>query len=256
MTYPATGSGGTDFYEFLWSHYDYACTEATLPPVLSISTCVRMKQIVRSLVHIPLEYELTYVFLEVARCKKWTKVACLDQYDAISCGAAAEWCQVEIDMPFLDTGAHINAFLSDSHLRKQLGVDSHPSIPKNYSGVSWDVKAAFDLSQDFYHTSNAYVAALLERGIRALIYVGTYDWLCNWIGIERWMLDLEWTGRDGFREGELRDWYVSAGKAAGKSRTFGGLTFATIDAAGHMAPYDKPEESLELVKRWLAGEEL
>ncbi|KAK1217826.1 hypothetical protein PQX77_019499 [Marasmius sp. AFHP31] len=260
LTHATTGNGGTDFWEFLWSHYDFACTEATLPPVLSISTCVRMKQI-------------------VARCKKWTKAACVDQYDVISCGAAAEWCQIEIDMPYLDTGLnpydysrkcegeyvdtlcypitkHINAYLSDPHLRKQLGVDSHPSIPKNYSGVSWDVKAAFDLSQDFYHTSNAYVAALLERGIRALIYVGTYDWVCNYIGIERWMLDLEWMGRDGFREGDLREWYISAGKVAGKSRTFGGLTYATIDAAGHMAPYDKPEESLELVNRWLAGEAL
>ena len=101
--------------------------------------------------------------------------------------------------------------------------------------MSWKVKADFDLNQDFYHTSNAYVAALLERGVPALIYVGTYDWVCNWIGIERWMLDLEWTGQDGFRRAELKDWVMPASEeAAGKSRSFGGLTYATIHAAGHM----------------------
>ncbi len=26
-----------------------------------------------------------------------------------------------------------------------------------------------------------YLAALLERGIRALIYVGDTDWICNWV---------------------------------------------------------------------------
>jgi len=33
------------------------------------------------------------------------------------------------------------------------------------------------------------------------------------------------------------------------------LTFATIEGAGHMVPYDKPKESLELVQRWLTGKD-
>ncbi|KAL0567898.1 hypothetical protein V5O48_014094 [Marasmius crinis-equi] len=253
------GNGMTDYYEMLWAYHDFACTEATLAPVLSIETCVQMKRIVE-------------------RCKKWTKEACLDQYDEINCGAAAGWCGDQIQIPFFATGLnpydysqecdgkledtlcypvtkHIGAYLSIPKVREELGVDSHPSIPANFSGISWDVSAAFASTQDEFHVSTEYVAALLERGVRALIYVGTYDWICNWVGNERWTLGLEWSGREGFRKEKLREWVID-GKVAGKTRSFGKLTFATVDAAGHMVPYDKPKESLELVNRWMASKSL
>ncbi|KAL0569103.1 hypothetical protein V5O48_012864, partial [Marasmius crinis-equi] len=72
------GNGMPDFFEALWAQYDLACNKAA---VLSISTCVRMKRIVE-------------------RCKRWTRKACLDQYDAVDCGAAAFWCADEIQGPF------------------------------------------------------------------------------------------------------------------------------------------------------------
>jgi len=85
-------------------------------------------------------------------------------------------------------------------------------------------------------------------------------------------LDLEWTKHDEFSSRPLREWIVD-GKAAGMTRSAGGLTFATIEGAGHMVrfflltfmgdsltlpqvPYDKPKESLELVNRWLSGKDL
>ncbi len=46
-------------------------------------------------------------------------------------------------------------------------------------------------------------------------------------------LGLEWTGQDAYRSEHLREWLVD-GEVAGKVRTGGGLTFATIDGAGHM----------------------
>ncbi|KAJ8087080.1 hypothetical protein PM082_005908 [Marasmius tenuissimus] len=243
----------------LWSYYDFACTRATLPPILSIGTCVRMKQ-------------------TVERCKKWTKAACLDQYDAIDRGAAFSWCQEQIAGPFLATGLnpyyysdhcngtleqdlcspemkHVNTFLSNPKVRKQLGVDSHPGLPANFSLIGWNVTTAFSSTQDALHPSTPHVAALLERGIRTLIYVGTYDWICNWVGNERWMLDLEWSGAEVFRNDGSREWIVD-GKVAGKARGSGLLTFATVDAAGHMVPYYKPRESLEMVVRWMHGKGL
>lgn len=87
-------------------------------------------------------------------------------------------------------------------------------------------------------------------------------------------LALEWTGQDEFAAEPLRDWQVED-EVAGVTRSAGPFTFATIYGAGHMVrwtltyrpkyhahcccnkvPYDKPKESLEMVKRWLAGEEL
>ena len=46
-------------------------------------------------------------------------------------------------------------------------------------------------------------------------------------------LELEWHGREAFAAQELRDWDVD-GKAAGKTRSAGLLTFATIYGAGHL----------------------
>lgn len=32
-----------------------------------------------------------------------------------------------------------------------------------------------------------YIAALLERGVRTLLYVGANDWICNWVSVDHRM---------------------------------------------------------------------
>ncbi len=46
-------------------------------------------------------------------------------------------------------------------------------------------------------------------------------------------LELEWTQQEVFREQSLREWFVD-GEVAGKTRTAGPLTFATVRDAGHL----------------------
>jgi len=86
---------------------------------------------------------------------------------------------------------------------------------------------------DEFHPAQHYVAALLERGVKALIYVGTYDALCNHVENEKWTRELEWSGHKKFARQPLRDWYVKK-KKAGVVRSAKGLTFLTVDGAGHM----------------------
>jgi len=203
------------------------------------------------------------------------KAACIDRFDAMDCGAAASFCDNELGQPFWATGKNpydiskdceggmetlcyprmrfIAEYLDKPAVRTLLGVD--PSVKGNFSSCSNDVNAAFHRHQDIFHSSFNHVAALLERNVKVLIYVGTYDWICNWVGNEKWTLALEWTGKEEFGKQELRDWKVN-GKVVGKTRSAEGLTFATVDGAGHMVPYDKPVESLQLVRRWLANEDL
>ena len=92
--------------------------------------------------------------------------------------------------------------------------------------------ADFRSAQDTLHPTKGYVAALLERGIKVLIYVGSYDWICNWVGNERLSLALEWTGKDAFGAAPLRDFEVD-GSIAGRARSFGAFTALTVDGAGH-----------------------
>jgi carboxypeptidase C (cathepsin A) len=103
----------------------------------------------------------------------------------------------------------------------------------------------------------SYVAGLLERGIRVLIYAGTYDWQCNWVSNVIWTEKLEWSGAAEYRAASWRDWNVQDGDSkAGETKTFGPFTFVTIRGAGHMVPYDKPVESLTMISRWLSGEDM
>ncbi|KAF9049221.1 serine carboxypeptidase [Hymenopellis radicata] len=250
------GNGMTDYITMLLSYYDILCTGASLPPVLDIATCVRMKTI-------------------YPRCQKWMREACIESFDGINCKAAIATCERELQAPFvpLERNMHdiskeciapdpanikcypgsenIAQYLDRTDVREKLGVDSYFD-GKNFTGIAFDVHALFMNNLDMYHQTQTHVAALLERDIRVLVYVGTYDFFCNWVGNEAWTLTLDWSGKEGLVQEPLREWLVE-GKKAGLTRSSGPFTFATVDAAGHLVPYDKPKESLEMLNRWLAG---
>jgi carboxypeptidase C (cathepsin A) len=86
---------------------------------------------------------------------------------------------------------------------------------------------------DSVHPTYHYVSALLERGVRVLVYVGEYDWICNWVGNSRWTEELEWSGGDAYRKVPMGTWELD-GKTVGRYKSSGDLTFATIHGAGHM----------------------
>lgn len=91
----------------------------------------------------------------------------------------------------------------------------------------------FSQNLDMFHPTYHYVSALLERGVRVLVYVGEYDWICNWVGNSKWVEKMEWSGGDGFRGVEMGSWKLE-GETVGRYKAYGGLTFATIRGAGHM----------------------
>ena len=66
-----------------------------------------------------------------------------------------------------------------------------------------------------------------------LIYVGTYDFICNWVGNEKWTLEMPWSGQKAFTEAPFEEWMVE-GSVAGRVRTSGNFTFATVFGAGHL----------------------
>ncbi|KAF8879944.1 serine carboxypeptidase [Infundibulicybe gibba] len=251
LTSVMIGNGMTDSFAMTLSYFDIQCTSASVAPFIDIGSCVRMKA-------------------TTARCERWMKESCVTQYDSINCAAAYQFCRQVFDSPFTATGKNpydgsrqcegdiaetlfILNYLDRPDVRSTLGVD--PSITSNFTSCLAVVSSAFAETQDILHPTADYVAALLERGIRVLIYVGTYDWICNWVGNERWTLGLEWSGQGEFIKQELREWNIE-GRAAGKTRSANGFTFATIYGAGHMVPYNKPDESLALVQRWLAGKDI
>ncbi|KAF7330037.1 Carboxypeptidase [Mycena kentingensis (nom. inval.)] len=256
------GNGITDFYHQMSSVFDMQCTNASIEPTSSIEDCVAIKRM-------------------IPRCQKRLKESCMDTFDAVDCGEAANFCSTYLRGPYRKSQrnpydiskpcddellqeslcypvtAHIRNYLSLPSTRALLGVS--PSVPVNFTSCADAVDTAFRAHLDNYIApTQEYVAGLLERGVKVLIYVGTFDWTCNWVGNQRWTMALEWSGAEAFRKEELNEWCVSGGlkgkERAGLVRSANGLTFLTIDGAGHMVPYDKPKESLDLLQRWLSGE--
>jgi carboxypeptidase C (cathepsin A) len=132
--------------------------------------------------------------------------------------------------PCYAENANIRDFLDAPGTRKMLGAES----PGNFSLSSGIVGKNFASHLDKWaHHTQDYVAALLERNIRVLIYAGTYDWQCNWIANKLWVDKLDWTGRSAYMKESWRSWYVD-GEKAGETKSTGPLTFATVLGAGHM----------------------
>lgn len=133
---------------------------------------------------------------------------------------------------YLENSA-IADFLNRPDVRELLGVE----IANNFTSCSRDVGANFNSHMDKWAVpSQYYVAGLLERGIRILIYAGTYDWQCNWVANKLWVDKLEWTGQEAYTAAQWRDWVVN-GYKAGETKSAGLLTFATIRGAGHMGQF-------------------
>ncbi|KAH8829976.1 Alpha/Beta hydrolase protein [Flagelloscypha sp. PMI_526] len=165
------------------------------------------------------------------RCQTGLEASCIDTFDEIGCRSA--------------------------------GIDTNIT----YASCSDPVAEGFESHMDKWaHSTQFYVSGLLERGIRVLIYAGTWDWQCNWLANKLWVDRLEWSGRSAWGEAPLRMWgvgktdVISSNTAAGEVKEVEGLTFATIWGAGHMitvyVPYDKPLEASVLLDRWLSNQSL
>lgn len=129
----------------------------------------------------------------------------------------------------------ITKYLSDPSLRELLGV--HPNAA-NFSSCSNEVGSLFNARLDKWAVpTQYYVAGLLDRGVRVLIYAGTYDWQCNWVANRMWVDKLEWSGREAYAALDWADWGVGDQETkAGEVKQAEGipLSFVTIRGAGHM----------------------
>ncbi|KAF8317936.1 serine carboxypeptidase [Clavulina sp. PMI_390] len=234
------GNGLTDVVSMVPSYYDMVCTRAGFP-LAPISECVKIQN-------------------QLPRCIEWTKASCVDRMDEISCKAARDFCMAIMYPALFATERNvynlavvdIEKYLNRPEVRELLGVS--PKVP-HFQGCNMPLLLTFEEKLDRYHTSPPYVAQLLERGIDVLVYVGKNDFICNHIGNYKWANALEWHGGDAFRKETLQPWVVD-GEVAGEAKTVGGFTFATILDAGHMAPYDRPVQTLAMLQRWMADRRL
>ncbi|KAH9918875.1 Alpha/Beta hydrolase protein [Fomitopsis serialis] len=117
-----------------------------------------------------------------------------------------------------------------------LGLDAARNFES--CNMMMQVNQAFAMQGDGAHNSTVLIQVpdLVEEDVRLLVHAGDADMMCNFIGNERWVEQLD----TRFQKG-----------AYGNDETAGSITFVTVHEAGHMVTYDQPEAGLDLVTKWL-----
>ncbi|KAH7089319.1 Alpha/Beta hydrolase protein [Auriculariales sp. MPI-PUGE-AT-0066] len=145
---------------------------------------------------------------------------------------------------------HIDEFLNREDVKKELGAEGDIK----FQSCNMEVNQAFMFQGDGMHNSAALLPTLLDAGIRLMVYAGNADFMCNFMGNERWLDTLEGHQyADKFRVAKSKPWHtLDSGKLVGRTRSVAGnITYVEVFDAGHMVPYDQPEAALDMIERWV-----
>ncbi|XP_008805718.1 serine carboxypeptidase-like [Phoenix dactylifera] len=141
--------------------------------------------------------------------------------------------------------SNMEKFLNLKYVRESLGVG-------DIEFVSCSPTVYQAMLMDWMRNLEVGIPALLEDGIKLLVYAGEYDLICNWLGNSRWVHSMEWSGQQNFVSSSELSFTVD-GKEAGVLKSHGPLSFLKVRDAGHMVPMDQPKAALEMLKRWIQG---
>jgi carboxypeptidase C (cathepsin A) len=86
-------------------------------------------------------------------------------------------------------------------------------------------------------------------GLKILVYSGDDDSICSTIGTQMWVWDLP-ANKGGGQIDRWRPW-KTMGQVAGYTVAWKGMRFATVHGAGHMVPATRPQQALNLFKKFL-----
>ena len=238
------------------AYVEYACTKKSgHGPFLDDKTCKKMWK------------KLPVCEEKLAKCNKHRGPG---KYDVKACQDALSFCEEHLSTPWEKTNssfydwnhpveykqsAYVHDFLNHADTRRDLGLD-HFRIGDQRTGefkdCSDNVYNNFASTGDGARDSTWAIEHILEKGIRVLSYSGRRDFICNFIGNGNWVHDLEWSGSKGYREAPLEDWFIHGQKArAGQFRSYGNMTYAIVEEAGHFVPLDQPPAALAMFERWV-----
>lgn len=149
----------------------------------------------------------------------------------------------------------IEVYMNDPEVKKALGV----SKEREFQSCNMAVNQAFSFQGDVAHDSPSLLVPLLEKSdVRVLIYAGDLDFLCNYLGNQRWVEALEWSGKADYNKAKFHNMTDGNGSTVKSSDSEGAgkLTYLRVRDAGHMVPYDQPEVALTMIQKWVNDERL
>jgi len=124
----------------------------------------------------------------------------------------------------------------------------------NISGQSWEMCSDapyIALEGDIDRSSEVLIPNIL-KSIPVLLYNGYYDLICNWEGTNTWSNNMNWQYQSQYVSAKNQTWLVN-GKSAGFWKSADNLAFLVVDNAGHMSPFDQPENLWNMVYQFING---
>jgi cathepsin A (carboxypeptidase C) len=192
-------------------------------------------------------------------------------HDELACISALSFCEKALQDPwgadkgrsaydYLHYGDYeeddwFATFLNDNKTKAALGIDKTGAGDHHdgtFLSCSDNVYNNFAKTGDGAKSSIPEVKCLLENDVRVLLYAGERDFICNYLGIDAWTLDLDWEHAEEFRKTELKPWHMpDSQQEAGIQRTFDKLSFIRVRESSHFVPYSQPQASLKMFNAWI-----
>ncbi|KAI0471311.1 Alpha/Beta hydrolase protein [Xylaria cf. heliscus] len=140
------------------------------------------------------------------------------------------------------------------YLRKKEVVDAlhiNPSKNTGWTECNGAVGNAFNTQKS--QPSVNLLPELLKE-IRVLLFSGSEDLICNHMGTEAFLSNLEWNGGKGF-EVSPGNWaprrpWTFEGDAAGFWQEARNLTYVLFNNSSHMVPFDYPRRTRDMLDRF------
>jgi carboxypeptidase C (cathepsin A) len=129
-----------------------------------------------------------------------------------------------------------NAFLNRTDVRTALHINE---TIQEWTGC----KNGIDYTM--FAKGSQWIWEELKGKYRMLKFSGDIDACVPTTGSLGWINALGWDVKEAWRQ------YQVDGQVGGWIQEFDGLTFATVNGAGHMVPEDKPEAAMHLIFNWL-----
>jgi len=84
-------------------------------------------------------------------------------------------------------------------------------------------------------------------------YNGNKDLICNVMGTQEWTSAINWPGQAAYTNAQYQKWTVG-GKTAGQWKQGGGLVHLVVNDAGHMSPFNQPQNTQAMLYSFIAGQ--
>jgi carboxypeptidase D len=136
-----------------------------------------------------------------------------------------------------------------SYLRQRDVLDAL-NLPNTTQWQECSSKVYSSLGKDF--TSSISLIPFLTEHIQVYTYAGEYDLICNYMGIESTLENLQWNGAKGFQRADKMIWSVD-NSDSGYSYSARNLTYFMVNGGSHMTPYDHPREAMDMLQRLIGN---